>query len=155
VSYAYQWYDNGAPIIGATSNTFALTDAQKGFIMSCMVTATNALGSADAASNVVEVLIFPYSGSWIYTTPTTGATPAANTISHADNTVNKLLVSTTNAAGAFVDFGQLRTGDVITINSFAFIVQATPVMYGSYASISIDPTTQQPDATYTITVTRP
>ena len=155
VSYAYQWYDQGTPLIGATSSTFALTDAQKGFVMSCMVTATNALGVTDAPSNEVTVDLFPYSGSWIYTTPTTGATPVANTISHADNTVNKLLVSTTNAAGQFVDFSQLRTGDVITINGFAFTVQATPTMYGSYASISIDPTTQQPDATYTITVVRP
>jgi len=155
ISYAYQWYDQGTPIVGATTATYALTDANKGWVMSCTVTATNVAGSTGAPSNVVEVALFPYSGSWIYQTPATGSAPAANCIVHASNQLTRLNVSTTNAAGQYVDFGQMRTGDVITINGQAYIVQATPTMYGSYASIPIDPTTQQPAATYTITGTRP
>jgi len=155
VSYAYQWYDNGAPIIGKTTSTYLLTNAEKGWLLSCVVSATNPSGSTGAPSNTVQVSMFPYSGSWIYQTPASGSVPAANTIQHANNTVNRLNVSDTNSTGAFVDFSQLRAGDVITINAFAFTVQATPQIYPGYASISINPTTQQPPATYTITVTRP
>ena len=153
VSYAYQWYDNGAPIVGKTASTYLLTNAEKGFRLSCIVRATNANGQSDAISNVVQISLLPYSGSWIYQTPVSGAIPTANTIVHANNTVNRLNISDINSSGQSVDFSQLIAGNIITINGFAFTVQAVPQIHPGYASVSINPTTQQPPAIYTITIT--
>lgn len=46
IVYTYQWYNSGVSISGATSNTFDLTSAQTGKIVSAKVVATNASGTA-------------------------------------------------------------------------------------------------------------
>lgn len=52
-SYAYQWLRDGDPISGATSSTYILIEADEGEDISCVVTATNATGSASQVSNEV------------------------------------------------------------------------------------------------------
>lgn len=52
-SYAYQWLRDGDPISGATSSTYQLQQADEGEMVSCVVTATNAAGSASQVSNEV------------------------------------------------------------------------------------------------------
>jgi hypothetical protein len=49
--YAYQWRRGGVDISGATAATRVLTEADIGAVMSCRVTATNAMGSASTLSN--------------------------------------------------------------------------------------------------------
>lgn len=57
ISYAYQWYRTSGlgstPIGGATASTYTLTAAEVGEDVWCVVTATNAAGSADESSNNV------------------------------------------------------------------------------------------------------
>lgn len=49
-SYAYQWSRGGSAIIGATSPSYVAADADAGFMITCTVTASNALGSSFATS---------------------------------------------------------------------------------------------------------
>jgi hypothetical protein len=52
-SYTYQWLRAGAPMFPSTGNTHTLVSADIGFLISCMVTARNAAGSATATSNSI------------------------------------------------------------------------------------------------------
>lgn len=55
ISYSYQWLRNGAEIVGETNNTYVLVEADQGNLVSCIVTATNAVGSASVQSNAIDV----------------------------------------------------------------------------------------------------
>lgn len=46
ISYLYQWFAAGQSIAGATANTYVLTAAEVGKVMTCRVTAINNAGSA-------------------------------------------------------------------------------------------------------------
>lgn len=50
ITYAYQWFAGGVAIPGATANSFTLTSAQLGKVITARVTATNASGSASGYS---------------------------------------------------------------------------------------------------------
>ena len=52
-TYAYQWKRNNIDIGSATNSTYLLVTADVGQSIKCMVTATNAVGSANADSNIV------------------------------------------------------------------------------------------------------
>ena len=49
----YQWLSNGTPIVGATNNTYLLSNADIGNLISVTETATNTSGSANATSSQV------------------------------------------------------------------------------------------------------
>jgi len=51
-SYTYQW-KRGATNIGTNANTYTLVAADSGAAITCVVTATNALGSSSATSNTI------------------------------------------------------------------------------------------------------
>lgn len=53
--YSYQWLTNGVSITGATNQSYAIQPSDYGRQLSCEVTATNAYGSATAASAAVAV----------------------------------------------------------------------------------------------------
>lgn len=53
---AYQWRKNGANIPGATSGSYVAVPGDAGATISCLVTATNAAGTASAASAGVEIV---------------------------------------------------------------------------------------------------
>ena len=54
-SYAYQWQRGGTNISGATSSTYVTVTADGGTSVGCLVTATNASGSASQASNTLAI----------------------------------------------------------------------------------------------------
>ena len=54
-SYAYQWQRGGTNIAGATSSTYVTVTADGGTSVGCLVTATNASGSASQASNTLAI----------------------------------------------------------------------------------------------------
>ena len=54
-SFAYQWRRGGVNISGATSSTYVTVTADDGTSVGCVVTATNAGGSASQASNTLAI----------------------------------------------------------------------------------------------------
>ena len=54
-SYAYQWQRGGTNISGATSSSYTTVTADGGTSVGCLVTATNAAGSASQASNTLAI----------------------------------------------------------------------------------------------------
>lgn len=65
-TYTYQWKRAGTNISAATSSTYVLVSGDVGNAITCVVTATNSQGSANATSNSV--------------TPTSGASPYATAV---------------------------------------------------------------------------
>ena len=58
ISYTYQW-KRGATNIGTNANTYTLVAADSGAAITCVVTATNAVGSASATSNIITAGNYP------------------------------------------------------------------------------------------------
>jgi len=54
--YSYQWQRSGSNIGGATSSSYTLVQADVGFTIRCVVTATNVVGSSSANSNSTAVV---------------------------------------------------------------------------------------------------
>ncbi|MBB4230057.1 GDSL-type esterase/lipase family protein [Rhizobium mongolense] len=55
--YAYQWKADDADLIGATSRSYTLTDAEVGKTITVTVTATNSFGSASATSAATSAVL--------------------------------------------------------------------------------------------------
>lgn len=52
-TYGYQWNRNGIPIASATTSTYTLVVADSAASITCVVNATNALGSTPSTSNTI------------------------------------------------------------------------------------------------------
>jgi surface protein len=64
-SYAYQW-KRGATNIGTNANAYTLVNADAGQSITCVVTATNAIGSTPATSNALTIQNF-FTTEWTTT----------------------------------------------------------------------------------------
>lgn len=93
--------------------------------------------------------------SYNYSTPATASTPAAGEVIHADNIVNKLLFSLTDADGFPRSPSAFTTGRIVTFNGASYTIDAATVVYPTYCSVTITPTTQQVDALYVFIVSDP
>jgi hypothetical protein len=56
ITYTYQWQRNGIDIIGETNIQYTTVLADSGQIITCVVTATNIVGSTSASSNSITIL---------------------------------------------------------------------------------------------------
>ena len=68
ITYTYQWLRNGSNIGGATSSTYTLVTADTSNVISCRVTATNSVGSANATSNSLTIYEAEYKAILDYAT---------------------------------------------------------------------------------------
>lgn len=59
ITYSYQWYADGSPILGATNDNLDLVSNYLGQTIKCEVTALNICGSASSDSNNVTVVSAP------------------------------------------------------------------------------------------------
>jgi hypothetical protein len=86
ITYTYQWLRNGSNIGGATSSTYNLVTADTSNEVSCRVTATNSVGSANATSNSLTIYeaeyksILDYATTNSYTLPSTAQRLKQNTL---------------------------------------------------------------------------
>lgn len=55
ITFQYQWYLNGIPIIGETTNQYQIKPSDLNGNIYCVVTATNAYGMANASSDTITV----------------------------------------------------------------------------------------------------
>jgi hypothetical protein len=79
IAYTYQWKRGVSNIIGATSSTYTLVVADSGAAITCVVTATNSFGTANATSNVIT--------AQTYTAPVNTVAPAITGTAQEGQTV--------------------------------------------------------------------
>jgi hypothetical protein len=86
ITYTYQWLRNGLNISGATSSNYTLVTADTSNVVSCRVTATNSVGSANATSNSLTIYeaeykaILDYATTNSYDLPSTSQRLKQNTL---------------------------------------------------------------------------
>jgi hypothetical protein len=76
ITYTYQWLRNGLNISGATSSTYTLVTADTSNVVSCRVTATNSVGSANATSNSLTIYESEYKAILDYATTNSYTLPS-------------------------------------------------------------------------------
>jgi hypothetical protein len=114
-SFAYGWLRNGSFIPSATANTYTLTDTDVGTTISCVVSATNADGTATANSNSVGPI-----GSLA---PVNTALPVISGTTQDGSTLSTTDGSWTNSPTSFV-YQWNRNGTAIggaTSNTYALV----------------------------------
>lgn len=106
ITYTYQWQSGGVNVSGATSNAYVLQSSDVGKNMTCVVTATNKLGTDNATSNSL--------GPVLIAAPVNTVAPTVT----GDATEGNLLTSTNgswSSAGALTYAYQwLRNGVAIS-----------------------------------------
>jgi len=96
ITYTYQWLRNGLNISGATSSTYTLVTADTSNVVSCKVTATNSVGSANATSNSLTIYEAEYKAILDYAT-----TNSYNLPSTAQRLKQNTLLSSLKTAGVW------------------------------------------------------
>ena len=118
-SYAYQW-KRGATNIGTNANAYTLVNADAGQSITCVVTATNAVGSTPATSNALAIQNF-FTTEWTTTAnseqialPYTGTGTYSGTIDWGDgNTDTNSYANLTHTYATAGTYTVIITGDCI------------------------------------------
>lgn len=83
-SYAYQWYADAVEIVGATSSTYVLTEAELAADITVGVVATNATGDSDEAVSAAVGPVAGLADPVIVLTSTPGTNPPEFTVDADD-----------------------------------------------------------------------
>jgi hypothetical protein len=129
ITYAYQWYQGATPIVGANTNTYVAQSGDLGSVLICRVTATNAVGAADAASQGVRMVNARYDYKNNAGVPVTGSISAGSAGAPLQVRINEIDKDGVNHAGPL---SRLNTGDSIWIGAQEGILSEPPIDVGSY-----------------------
>jgi len=67
ITFTYQWQRDSVDIIGETNNTYTITVADDSTFLTCIVTASNSIGSVSQASNPFGIFAGGIIGIWNHT----------------------------------------------------------------------------------------
>jgi surface protein len=124
-SFAYQWYRGLVQIFGQTLSTYTLVSADLSQNITCQVTATNAVGSTTATSNIIIATSAPFA----FTANTNNTSVGSSTA-----TQFKLPLTTSSGLNIVVSWGDATTSTIT--NHLDAAVTHTYASAGTY-SISI------------------
>ena len=125
-AYAYRWYQEGTPIIGATASTYTTIEANRGHSLTCGVTASNAFGGGTAQSNDIFIggALYNYENNNTQFVPAGGAYCPTNgqlmRINQVDASGNNHVDTLTQLVG----------GDKITIGAITSTLNSAPTQNG-------------------------
>jgi hypothetical protein len=147
-AYAYQWFQEGAPLIGETNATHVVTAGDDKNTLSCRVTATNAAGGASAFSNPVRIGGARYN----YTTSTNQFPGPGN----MTNATGSLFVRMDRVDADGIDhysiLDQLRVGDSVFVGTTEGVLAGTVSFNGTTATLPMVSWTGPTDGEYTVRV---
>ena len=129
ITYAYKWYQGATPIIGANSATYVAQAGDLGSVLICAVTATNALGSAVAASQGIRMVNARYSYKNNAGVPTTGVVSAGSASAPLQVRIAEIDLDGINHAGPL---SRMSAGDSIWVNAQEGILSEAPIDVGTY-----------------------
>lgn len=129
ITYAYKWYQGATPIVGANTNTYVTQVGDLGSVLICRVTATNAVGAADAASQGVRMVNARYDYKNNAGVPVTGSISAGSAGAPLQVRISEIDKDGINHAGPL---SRLNTGDSIWIDTQEGILSEPPIDVGNY-----------------------
>lgn len=172
ISYAYQWKADGEAIDGATSSTYTLTADEQGKVITCVVTATNASGSAEETTSATSAVSPTYVNSVKFYEVTLGTGQTSNTVT-IDEVGDKALIfptfessgtstapSATQARVEFTNSTTLtlirNTASSVTVKAKIMVIDATDSLVDSvqYGTISLAAATSNTAAITPVDATR-
>jgi hypothetical protein len=129
ITYTYKWYQGATPIVGANTNTYVTQSGDLGSVLICRVTATNAAGAADAASQGVRMVNARYDYKNNAGAPTVGVVSAGSAGAPLQVRINEIDKDGINHAGPL---SRLNTGDSIWIGTQEGILTEALIDVGNY-----------------------
>jgi hypothetical protein len=147
-AYAYQWFQEGTPLIGETNATHTITAGDDKNRLTCRVTATNLAGGNSAFSNIVYV----GGARYTYTTSTSQSPAPGNMV----NAVGSLFVRMNRVDADGVDhrelLDQLRVGDSLVVGTTVGVLAGTVSFNGDVATLPMVSWTGPANGEYIVTV---
>ena len=135
--YAYRWLANGVAIGGATANTFLLTAAQIGAIITFEVTATNGAGSGLPATSLGTGAVLPLPPAGVTNLTAVYASGTQINLAWTDNATNeteyRIYRSDNGGAYALYDtiaVGSVAYNDVAATASHVYAYKVAPANAG-------------------------
>ena len=133
-TFTYQWQRGVSNISGATSSTYVVQLADVGNTLRCVVTGTNAVGSASANSNSTASVASPYWASFLASTTTNALATYDNAVDSSNNVIlggrnNGGLISKTNSAGTLQWQRVVESGSIGQFEVLGVATDSTNAVY--------------------------
>jgi len=110
-AYAYQWFQEGTPLVGETASTHTVTVGDDKNVLTCRVVATNAAGGAQAFSNAV----FIGGAHYIYTTSNSQTPAPGNIVNNTGSLIMRMNRIDLDGIDRYGALSQLQPGDSIFV----------------------------------------
>lgn len=134
ITFTYQWFRGAIELSLETASTYTVVAADVGEVLTCEVTATNAVGAASEAARGVRVVNARYD----YLAP--GGAPISGQIAGGSSGAPlQIRVSNTDKDGVnhAGPLSRLRIGDSIFVGTQEGVLAEEPIDFGSYTILEL------------------